>query len=288
MDHKKEEFIISRHTEKTDRRTPEDEFSTDYFGITKKGEREAREKAREIAQLIKDLPDHSVAILSGISRAIRTRSTLEIYGDELRDVFSDDESVIFPDVPEGLPDDKLADDTIYFRYLKRQLEIIKSISVKLKEKGSEGKKAIIQFPLWIKQFTASGKEWEEWRRHFSSIKNKVGDNNEIAQWIEDGQGPNPEATASDLLIGLMRQVRFFRKFFPEGELLFVDVGHSGELDALFTKLANQGRVTREGFEKIGGKEVEYNESSQLRFLSDGTIEFEYRGQVYRYFPEKED
>ncbi len=263
---KKSEFIFSRHAKRATPETPEEELSEKYLGITKEGEKETRARAKELADIVEKLPDKSIVILSGVSRAVRTRSTLEIYGSELRSIFKGREDIVIPqrqieEKEEGRHE--LLDD-------------LKSISGMMKTEGRR-KKAIIQFPLWIKQFTASPEQWKEWSSYFSMAKRR---GSEIAQWIEEKKGPNPLKLAKDFLTGIRRMDNFFRKFFPENTVMFINVDHSGELDALFTYLANEGAVEKEGFERIGGKEVEEGEISQLSFLPDGEIEFKYRGTTF--------
>lgn len=262
----KSEFIFSRHAKKATPETPEGELSEKYFGVTKEGEKETRARAKELADIVEKLPDKSIVVLSGVSRAERTRSTLKIYGDELRNIFKNREDIVIPqkqieEKEEGL---------------RESLDNLKNVSEIMKtEKGR--KKAIIQFPLWIKQFAASPEQWEEWSVYFSTVEK--GDS-EISQWIKEKKGPNPQKLAKDILTGIKRENNFFRKFFPENTMIFINVDHSGELDALFTYLANEGIVGKEGFEKIGRKEVEESEISQLSFLPDGKIEFKYRDATF--------
>jgi len=263
---KKSEFIFSRHAKRTTPETPKEELSEKYFGITKEGEKEIRARVKELADIVEKLPDKSIVILSGVSRAGRTRSTLEIYGSELRSIFKDREDIVIPQ--------KQIEEKKEGRH--ESLDNLKSISGMMKTEEGR-KKAIIQFPLWIKQFTASLKQWKEWSDYFSMAKKG---SSEIAQWIEEKKGPNPLKLAKDLLTGIRRVNNFFRKFFPENTIMFINVDHSGELDALFTYLANEGVVEKEGFEKIGGKEVKEGEISQLSFLPDGKIEFKYRDAVF--------
>ncbi len=263
---KKSEFIFSRHAKKATPETPKEELSEEYFGITKEGEKEIRARARELADIVEKLPDKSIVILSGVSRAGRTRSTLEIYGSELRGIFRDREDIVIPQKQIEEKEERL----------RESLDDLKSISGMMKTEERR-RKAIIQFPLWIKQFTASPEQWKEWSNYFSTAKKG---SSEIAQWIEEKKGPNPLKLAKDLLTGIKRVNNFFRKFFPEDTIMFVNVDHSGELDALFTYLANEGAVEKEGFEKIGGREVEEGEISQLSFLPSGKIEFKYRGATF--------
>jgi len=271
----KSEFILSRHAKKISRETPEEEMSEKYPGITKEGEKETREKTKEIAGIIENLPEGSAIVLSGVSKVPRARATLEVYADELRDIFKDRKDVIFssgPRLKEGKE-----------KGPAEQLKELKEISEKMKE-SKESIKAIVHFPLWIKQFTASPEEWDKWAKYFETVKDEIGQSGDvqIAEWFEKKKGPNPDKIAEDLLLGLKREEKFFRKFFPDNEIVFINVDHSGELDALFTYLANKGEITKEGFQKIGGEIVKESEFGKLSFLPDGNMEFEYRDNKFSY------
>jgi hypothetical protein len=274
---RKSEFILSRHAEKILEKTSEEEKSEKYQGITKEGERKSREKTKEIADIIDDLPDGSVTVLSGISKALRTRATLEVYADELHNIFKDRENIIFSSEPKfGEKEDE---------NLAERLGELRVISQKMKE-NTGNVKAIVQFPIWIKQFTSAPEAWDKWAEYFKTIKiqdKKYQTNDtEIAQWLDAKKGVNPDELSKNLLLGLKREEEFFRRFFPDNTIAFINVTHSGELDALFTHLANNSEITKEGFEKIGGEIVKENEFGKLSFSPDGNIEFEYRGKRFSY------
>ncbi len=268
---KKSEFILSRHAEKIRTETSEEEKSEEYLGVTKEGEKETREKTKEIAKIIEELPEETVVILSGVSDIIRTRSTLKIHGDELRNIFKDRNDIIF------IPKEKEKKD--------EPIKTLREIKRILEEQSKEIKKGkiIIQIPLKIKQFIAPLKEWEEWEKYYKSLGKPADE--EIKEWIVGEKDPNPEKLAKDFLIGLQREEKFFRGIFPEKPLVYINVSHGGGLDALFTYLANEGKITREGFERIGDKEVKESEFSRLSFLPDGEIIFEYRGQQFSCPPD---
>ena len=85
-------FVLCHHAERADSAGKE---SKEYPGITVKGEKETREKTKTLAKMICDLPDGSVVVLGGCSKAVRTRSTLSVFTDELRRTFRDEKDVIF-------------------------------------------------------------------------------------------------------------------------------------------------------------------------------------------------
>ncbi len=53
-------------------------------------------------------------------------------------------------------------------------------------------------------------------------------------------GETTKEKAKYLFLALKREEIFFRKFFPKNPLLFISVGHSAELEALFAYLAKGG------------------------------------------------
>lgn len=283
-----EKFIFSRHAEKISEETPEGQLSERYFGITKEGEEKSREQTHEIAKIIENLPDRSVIILGGTSMAIRTKSTLEVYTDELRNIYENNDNIIFPASAEELKEELPIENKIFMKYIHHQLETLKLVGDELNYEKNEHKKAVVQFPLWIKQFTTSPEEWEEWKNYFNSTTDKVNEKNEMAEWIGYDKEPNPKKIADAMLVGLKRQQKFFKKFFPDNELVFINVGHNWMLDALFTLLANDEKISKEGFEKTGGEELKYNEFGELDFLPDSTISFRYRDKKYIYSPQKDN
>jgi hypothetical protein len=260
------EFIFSRHAKRTREKTPDGEKS-EYLGITKEGEMETRKNAKDVAEIIDNLPEKSVIVLGGVSGAVRTRSTIEIYADELKKIFKGRKDVNFP--MEGLKGS-----------LNGKLKKLKELS-----ESETDKKSIIEFPLWIKQFTASPEKWQEWFDFYAKIGKSGDKKSDIPDWMEKKIGPDPEKVAKDFIKGLSRENNFFKKFFPDNTIAFVNVDHSGELDALFTYLANNGIVSKEGFEKIGNKEVKESEISELIFPKDGEINFKYRDNTYICPPE---
>jgi len=266
MESQKPEFILSRHAKKVEKSTRDNELSENYPGITKEGEKEAREKTREIKEIIENLPQEAVVILSGISKAIRTRSTLEIYGDELKNNFKNREDITFVSNKDESSNKE--------KSLNKKLEELRNLS------KFEGKKTVILFPLWIKQFTAPQGKWKEWSDYFS--KTGINKDSEIAQWIDVKKGPDPKEVAEDLLVGLQRLEDFFQKFFKGRPIIILNVDHGGELDALFTYLANEGKLTSEGFKKIGNREAQESELARLSYLPGQGIEFNYRGNKFLF------
>jgi hypothetical protein len=87
-------FVFCHHAERADKR-PAWEESDKYPGITKEGEKDTRKKTKALAKMICDSPVDSVVILGGCSKAIRTKSTLMVFTDELRQIFQNEKGILF-------------------------------------------------------------------------------------------------------------------------------------------------------------------------------------------------
>jgi len=159
-------------------------------------------------------------------------------------------------------------------------------------------KIIIDFPLWLKQFVDP--RWldetgTDFGRYVKEVLYKPENKYRmVEQWFEDkGKinneqiGPNPEEVVKNLLEGLKRLKKFIRRFFPNRPIVIGFVGHSMEIDALFTYIANQGKINSEGFKKIGGEKIKETEAGFLEFSED-KIKLKYRGKEFEFIPEEHE
>ncbi len=151
-------FVFCHHAERADRLAGKE--SEQYPGITIKGEGETREKTKVLAKMIFGLPGGSVVILGGCSKAIRTKSTLMVHTDELRQTFVNEKDIIFS---------KSFDST-------SPLNALKEISARMHLPGNAGTKAIVDFPLPMEQFIAlrGQKESAVARRMVDGLNNQEG------------------------------------------------------------------------------------------------------------------
>lgn len=93
--------------------------------------------------------------------------------------------------------------------------------------------------------------------------------------------PNPLEVAKSYLQGLSRLADFTRKYVNDRPIKIVVVGHSLEINALLTYLTNDGAVSQDGFDKIGGTSISFTESATIEF-DDNTIKTIYRGNEYTF------
>jgi len=82
------EFIFAHHAEKVREENIYQE-APGYPMITRKGETQTREKTQMLVEVINKMPAESALILGGVSRAVRTKSTLAVFVDELRELLRD-------------------------------------------------------------------------------------------------------------------------------------------------------------------------------------------------------
>jgi hypothetical protein len=94
------------------------------------------------------------------------------------------------------------------------------------------------------------------------------------------QSVNPEEMARGCMDGMRRLADFARKFLPDRPITIGFVGHSFLIDVLLTYVANAGKVTTEGFEKLGGDIVNETELATIKFDDDGNSHLEYRGEDF--------
>ncbi len=151
-------FVLCCHAERADRR-PAWEESEKYPGITKEGEKETREKTKVLAEMIRELPNGSVVVLGGCSKAIRTASTLAVFTDELRRILQGQKDVLF-----SKPFNSVS-----------PLDALKEVAVSNAATDS-GTKVIVDFPLLTEEFIAlrGQKESAMARRMVDGLNGQVG------------------------------------------------------------------------------------------------------------------
>ncbi|MDO8443673.1 MAG: hypothetical protein Q7S78_01660 [Candidatus Azambacteria bacterium] len=149
-------FVLCHHAERADRSAGKE--SERYPGITIKGEEQAREKTKMLAKMICGLPGGSVIVLGGCSKAIRTKSTLMVFTDELRRTLGSEKDIIF-----SKPFDS-------------SLNTLKEISMRIGYIGNGEARAIIDFPLPMEQFISlrGQKESAVARRMVDGLNGQVG------------------------------------------------------------------------------------------------------------------
>ena len=280
---KSTEFIVSEHSANIPKGKPIEK----YPELTEEGVRLAQERAEDFAKTIEGAEPGTVFWFGGNSYIPRTRSTLEVYSDTLHKRFAGAET----------------DDTILIskKDIKEAAKEGYSKAIaSLVEKANQhpDAKIIIDLPLQIKQI--SQKDWyivdgrlkqyqEELIKKYD-LFSRYGENfsNATREWFtqpdtREGREktPNPEEIAKSYLEGLNRLKEFVRKHFPDRPLKIAVVGHSFELNALLTYLANNGHIDKEGFEKIGGTTIGFTEPAIIE-IEDNKIKTTYRDKSFEF------
>ena len=253
--------FFTRHS--TERRA--DDLRPDIFnGVSKEGVELAEERAEEILKLFKDSDDGTIMFIGGTSDIDRTKSTALIYGQKMKQIVEKDKNIIV-----CLPDEVKPIDGYTGK--------IEYLAQKIKE--NPDKKFVIDFPLFIKQFSFMG-TWTdnktgEWTDYGNELMRRNNDNDEacLRDWLEnqgkigDLEGPNPKDVAERQLEGMNRLREFVKKYIDDDKrpIIVGSVGHCWNLDALAIYLANNGEVTLEAFNEMKGM---IGETEMIRLITE--------------------
>lgn len=249
--------------------------SEEFAGISNDGVELARSRAHEIAESLENEPAGTVYFLGGSSEQIRTKSSARAIGDELK-TNGHDEIVVLTE------EDIMSRGESVSAMVKKVAEIIEA---------NADKKVFVDFPMMMKEFSmdhwmdAEGKGFSEFTKTILERNN----NNETAcvkDWLEtqgkigDIQGPVPAEVALRQLRGIERLRGFAQEQVPGHKLIVGAVGHSWNMDALAIYLANNGEVTPEGFEKVGGEMIKELQSAKVEIDEEGRAKLMYKGKEY--------
>ena len=247
-------------------------------GLSPEGVDLARERAKSIAELIKNSEEGSVIFYGGVTSAPRTRSTMELYADEVEQILTEEgvqaRFIKKEDIKER------ADESGYLRTAK---ELAGSID------SAPNEKVMIELPMFLKEFSMEKYLCEEdgvtVKPLWQALLDKHGKNysEAIKDWFSNAElrdSVDPEAMAKDCMAGMERLGDFARRFIANRPVKIGFVGHSFIIDALLTYIANGGIVTSEGFGEIGGDVVKETELSTIEFDQDGKLHLQYRGNDF--------
>lgn len=267
MQKKEEKFFISRHGH-TERDVSN--WDKDYPGLNKKGIETARKRAQDLIKEIESLPKEGITWLAGCSEVLRTRSTLSVYGEELKKYYAEDEDIL---------------------YLEKKDIIGKSKEVIDLIKNTKDKKIIINFPLALKEI--SNREmlnnlyegtWDKEIKQLFLDSDK--DLNKFTEdWFgkfedKDGNAPkSPQKSYEQIVKSLKRLREFFNKVVSDRDSLIAIVGHNTELNSLATKLIS-GEISKKAFKEDIKDSIEETESMVIN-NKEGETKFKYRNKEYK-------
>jgi len=274
-------YFLTRHSFKP---KGEDAESKRYKGISKKGVELARSSAKNILDDIERSPKGAVIFLGGASNEVRTRSTAEVYGDELKRLLAGRKDYIVitrDDLPRGKGYNAIA---------KQVKEVITA---------NPDKKVIVDIPFFLKEFSPP-KEQEGRAGWFTRegkptaylanlVEKHKGDEYEMMKdWLttrgREGElkGPIPEDIAKSYEKGLSRLEKFTKKYVEDRPYVIGIVGHSCNADAYLTYIAGGGKVDLPTFEKISsGKEVIKETEMASIMISPEITTLTYRGKEHK-------
>lgn len=247
-------------------------------GLSGEGVELARERAKTIAELVRKSEKGTVIFYGGVSSTERTRSTMELYTDEVEHILKESgESVRFikkEDIKE------LANQS---GYLKTAAAIASGMD------NTPDDKVVIELPLFLKEFSMEEYLYEEdgktVKPKWQELLDKHGKNYTAAikEWFsnpEINKLIDPKEMAEEYLAGMQRLANFSRRFFPNRPMKIGLVGHSFIIDALLTYIANNKKISSEGFDKIGGDVIQETELSSLEFDENNNLVLNYRGKKF--------
>jgi hypothetical protein len=273
------EGFLTRHSKKP---KGDDKESQQYPGISDVGVEMSEKRAEEeISKMIEQAEPGSLIFLAGASEQVRTKSTAEVYGDKLKELFAGREDI------KVVTREEISEMRDPQRGATFNVENLKNYAL-----SDPDKKVVIDFPLFLKEFALSGDgRWANKNGEYSEYTKailKKHNNDELAclrEWVEtegkmgDITGPNPTQVAEEQLNGMKRLNQFAQKYADGRPVLIGGTGHSWNLDALAIYLANEGKVNIEGLEKIGNSMIKETELMKIE-IKDGKEVFGYRGQEF--------
>jgi len=282
MNENKMEYFVTRHS-----KSGKDVESSP--GLSEQGVELAKERALAIAGLIQNSEAGSVILLGGVSSTPRTRSTMELYTEEVKKILienkeSDVRFIMQEDIKEEANKPGSG-------YLKTANEIASQIN------SSPEQKVVVELPLFLKEFSMEKylleEDGETVKPKWQALLDKHGKNysEAIKDWFSDTElraSINPEEMAKDVLSGMQRLADFSKRFIQGRPMKIGFVGHSFLIDALLTYIADDGKVSTEGFEKIGGEVVCETELSTIEFDENNNLHLAYRGNDFVFEIPKEE
>lgn len=243
-------FFASRHTKRSFGSS-----EASHFGLTEEGVELARLRSDEILRIIREAAPKSVIALAGVSEAGRTKSTAEVFSEELKKSIANEDGIAYIDLFTEW--DKAGG-------LKDAINKIK------RESLQDQDKIFVSFPLYMRQFRIGNDRWQNedgtWCSEYAQelFKKSEFDSSRVFQnWLKDYQkdnslSPNPSDVAKEQLEGVRRLESLFSEIFPDRPVMVGFVGHSPNIEALHYYL-------RSGDDKISLSDLVVNEADTVVF-----------------------
>lgn len=238
----------------------------------------AKGRAKAIVELIRNSKSGSVILFGGVTSAERTRSTMDLYASETEKILTEESADVSFLKAEEIK--ALANESGYSSAAK---DLVSKINLMPEQK------VVIELPLFLKEFSMEKYLYEEdgvtVKQGWEELLAKHGKNysEAVKDWLSDpllSKSVNPEEMARGCMEGMRRLADFAQRFLPDRPITIGFVGHSFLIDVLLTYVANAGKVTTEGFEKLGGDIVNETELATIKFDESGNSHLEYRGMDF--------
>jgi hypothetical protein len=283
-------LFLSRHQQRSDKDTYQadqpkesDSEHPDYPGITRAGVEKGQEVARtDLVDMVEQAEADAIIFLGGSSEEDRTKSTSKVYGDTLAEHYKENEDVVV-----------VTQDEIN-KLFSKESEGSGKISEKIKElvNSNAGKKLVVDYPLFLRNLSL--------RPMFRDPQ--TGERNELSHALEKISGQDadksfkvlletkgdlgeyktektPQQVATEHMREIERLQKFAKKFTGDRQFILGLTGHGWNLDTLAIYLANEGKVTTEGFDKLEGKTIKQGEIIKLE-TKDDKVTFTHRDKEY--------
>lgn len=269
------EGFVTRHSLKPTKERPE---SAEFPGIAEDGVELAKERAEDIAKLVEAAPPGTIIFQGGVSTEVRTRSTMQVYGDTLKERFAGREDVVV------ISRDELSESAKATGFAKTADAVVQ------RAEADPTAKVVIDLPLRLTEMIGKGWFTKDGRpapyvEHI--FEGGVTLFEAEVRWLrEQGRidgvqvGPNPVTIAENLLNALDRLRDFVHRFFPDRPVLVGCVGHSFEIDALLAYINGQGQISAEEYTALQSDVI--GETEMITFALDGNdVVAGYRGKEMR-------
>ncbi len=271
------ENFATRHSIKKKR---EDRGSENYPGLSPEGVELGIKTTKEMLKsFIDSLPRNAIIAILGVSDAVRTRSTSQIYGDTLKKLYEGDNQVVVK-TEEEITDPK-----------KSYTEIIRDLQQEMQ--NNFDKKFVINFPLFIKEFSL--RHWLDENGEDSDFTRELlkrsgnDENKAILEWVDSNgelqgiKGPNPTKIAQRYEKGFKRLRDFVQRHVKGRPVYIGGVGHSWDLD-VFIAYMTHGRVDSQSIREIMGKDKKMIQETEPFYFSvkGDKIQGKYRGKEYQF------
>ncbi|MEK6882790.1 MAG: hypothetical protein AABY22_24415 [Nanoarchaeota archaeon] len=274
-------YFLTRHSIKPKGEDIESEL---YRGISKKGVELARSSARNIFDYIEKSPNGAVIFLGGVSDEVRTKSTAEVYGNELKKILSGRKDYVVitkEDIPKGRG----------YTWMAKQVEKIIN--------SNPDKKIVLDIPIFLKEFSPQkeSKNQGGWYNKSGKPtayliklieKHKGNEYDMMKDWITNkgrsGEliGPNPLDVAKSYEKGLGRLERFVKKYAGDRPVVNGIIGHNLNADCYLTYILGGGKVDLATFEKMSrGKGLLKETEMALIEITPDITTLTYRNQEHK-------